>query len=61
VLEYHAIDLTYYEDLARFAGGPVVVDGHVQLTETPGFGIEVDEDALRAHEHTRSGVGVFAR
>ena len=29
VLEYHAMDLTYFEDLATFAGGPVVRDGHV--------------------------------
>jgi galactonate dehydratase len=61
VLEYHALDLDFFDDLARYAGGPVVADGHVQLTEAPGFGIEVDEDALRSHEHGRSGVGVFAR
>jgi galactonate dehydratase len=61
VLEYHALDLDYFEELATYAPGTVVTDGHVLLTEAPGFGIDVNEDALRAHEHTRSGVGVFAR
>jgi len=61
VLEYHAMDLTYFEDLATYAAGPVVQDGHVQLTEASGFGIEVNVDALREVEHTKSGIGVFAR
>ncbi len=60
VLEYHALDLDYFEDLATYAGGPVVNDGHVVLTEAPGFGIEVDIEALARHEHTRSGIGIFA-
>lgn len=60
VLEYHALDLDYFEELATYAGGPVVNDGHVVLTEAPGFGIEVDLDALARHEHTRSGIGIFA-
>jgi galactonate dehydratase len=59
VLEYHAIDLDFFEDLVKYAGGPVVADGHVQLTGAPGYGIDVDEDALREHEHTRAGIGVF--
>ena len=29
------------------------------LPDPPGFGIELNEDALRAVEHTRSGIGVF--
>jgi L-alanine-DL-glutamate epimerase-like enolase superfamily enzyme len=47
--------------LATFAGGPVVRDGHVYLTEAPGLGIDVNEEALRQVEHVKSGVGVFAR
>jgi galactonate dehydratase len=61
VLEYHALDLDFFEDLATYAAGTVVTDGYVQLTEAPGFGIDVNEDALREHEHTKSGIGVFAR
>jgi galactonate dehydratase len=61
VLEYHALDLDFFEDLATYAGGTVVTNGHVVLTGAPGFGIDVNEDALRLHEHTRSGVGVFGR
>ena len=36
-------------------------DGHVRLTEAPGFGIEVNEEALRRYEHTKSAIGVFER
>jgi galactonate dehydratase len=61
VLEYHAMDLDFFEDLVTYAGGPVVRAGHVHLTDAPGLGVEVDEDALRRHEHTKSGIGVFAR
>jgi hypothetical protein len=42
-------------------GGPVVVDGLVELTEASGHGIDVDEEALRRCQHTRSGIGVFSR
>jgi L-alanine-DL-glutamate epimerase-like enolase superfamily enzyme len=61
VLEYHAMDLTYFEDLVAYAGGTVVDNGFVELTEAAGFGLEVNEDELRRVEHLRSGVGVFAR
>jgi galactonate dehydratase len=61
VLEYHALDLTYFEDLATYAtGGPVVANGFVELTGAPGYGIDVNEEALRRHEHARAGIGVFA-
>ena len=61
VLEYHALDLDFFEDLVTYAGGAVVAGGHVALTEAPGYGIEVNEEALRRHEHSRAGIGVFAR
>lgn len=61
VLEYHALDLDYFENLVTYASGPVVRDGHVHLTEAPGFGLEVNEAALREVEHAKSGIGVFAR
>jgi galactonate dehydratase len=61
VLEYHAMDLDYFEDLVTYAGGPVVREGHVYVSEVPGFGLEVNEQALSEVEHTKSGIGVFAR
>jgi len=59
VLEFHAMDLDYFEDLVTFEGGPVIHNGHVQLTEAPGFGLELDVDALRTVEHRKGGIGVF--
>jgi galactonate dehydratase len=59
ILEYHALDLAYFEDLVTSAAGPVVQDGHVRVVDAPGFGLELNEDALREHWHERSGISFF--
>ena len=45
------------EGLGKEIGRPPLLqmDGYVQLPKTPGLGIDLDEDALRAHgyEHFR--------
>ena len=61
VLEYHAMDLTYFEDLVSYAAGPVVQDGHVSVVDVPGYGLELNLDALREIEHSKGGIGVFDR
>lgn len=59
VLEYHALDIDYFENLVSYAAGPIVQDGHVVLTEAPGLGIELSFDALQEHEHEKSGIPFF--
>lgn len=59
VLEYHAIDIPYFETLVNYAGGPVVKDGHVQLVDVPGLGVELNEDVALEHWHEKSGVSFF--
>ena len=56
VLEWHWID---YPGWDQFAVGdrPVIQDGHVVLTERPGIGLEVDDDALRPY--LRPGTQLF--
>ncbi len=56
VLEWHWID---YPGWDQFAVGdqPVIQDGHVVLTERPGIGLEVDDDALRPY--LRPGTELF--
>ena len=55
-LEYHALDLDFWEAIVEHEGGPLLVDGHIELSEAPGLGVELNEDVARAHEHVRAGV-----
>jgi len=52
ILEYHAMDLDYWEDLVVNTGGPVIQNGAVTLTEAPGWGLELNDEVARRHLHT---------
>jgi galactonate dehydratase len=45
VLEFHARDITWWDDLCK--GGPFVVDGAMAVPEAPGLGVELDDDVAR--------------
>jgi galactonate dehydratase len=53
VLEFHALDLDYWEDLVTYAGGPVLEAGAVRLADAPGWGLDLNDDVARQHVHTR--------
>lgn len=53
ILEFHGLDLDYWEDLAVYAGGRVIEGGAVQLSEAPGWGLEICDEVARQHLHTR--------
>ena len=59
VLEFHAMDLDYWEDLVTYAGGPVIVDGAVRLSEAPGWGVELNDAVARQHVHRRMSRDFF--
>ena len=61
VLEYHAMDVAYFEALVEYAGGPVVQDGHVQLVDIPGLGVELNEAVAEEHWHHKSGIPFFGQ
>ncbi|ABG03521.1 Mandelate racemase/muconate lactonizing enzyme-like protein [Rubrobacter xylanophilus DSM 9941] len=61
VLEWHAIDMPHWEDFVRYPGGPVIREGHIELTEEPGLGLELDEEAAFEHRHEKGGVPFFGR
>ena len=44
VLEYRAHDKGRWRDLVKNPWSPV--DGHLEIPDTPGWGLEIDEDAL---------------
>ncbi len=53
ILEFHAMDLDYWEDLVVYAGGTVIQNGAVTLAEAPGWGLELNDEVARRHVHTR--------
>jgi len=48
-LEHHSVDLDYWEDLVTGIDKPIVQDGFATVTETPGLGIELNEDVIKQH------------
>lgn len=57
VLEWHWVDRPHWHELVR-AEQPVIQDGAVVLTDKPGIGLEIDEDAVRTY--LRPGTELFA-
>jgi L-alanine-DL-glutamate epimerase-like enolase superfamily enzyme len=57
VLEFHAMDVPFFDALAMGDGTPLIQNGHVTITDKPGFGIELNEEAAR--EYARPGESFF--
>lgn len=51
----HFNDFVDQEVKQAGSGYPEVVDGHFQLPEAPGWGVELDEDFIRAHPPGETG------
>jgi L-alanine-DL-glutamate epimerase-like enolase superfamily enzyme len=49
VLEFHAMDVPFFDALVAGDGGPVIRDGHIAVNDEPGFGIELNEEVARAY------------
>ncbi len=61
VLEWHAIDMPHWADFVSYSGGGIISDGHIQLTEAPGLGLELNDDAALEHRHEKGGIPFFDR
>ena len=48
VLEYHALAVEWWDDLI-VQDDPLIQDGHIEVPETPGLGIELDEEVAERH------------
>lgn len=48
VLEYHALEVDWWADLLE-RDEPIIKDGHIEVPEEPGLGIELDESVAREH------------
>ncbi len=57
-LEHHSVDNPWWEDLVTGIEKPIVKDGFVKVPDTPGLGVELNEEAVK--EHLREGAKLFA-
>jgi L-alanine-DL-glutamate epimerase-like enolase superfamily enzyme len=49
-LEHHSLDVPWWESLVRTTGGQPLVDkGYAIVPDTPGLGVELNEEAVRQH------------
>ena len=48
LLEYHALEVDWWEDLLD-RSEPLIRDGHIEVPEAPGLGIELDDDVVDEH------------
>jgi L-alanine-DL-glutamate epimerase-like enolase superfamily enzyme len=47
--EFHAVNISFWDDLVKGYDGKIVRDGYITVPERPGLGIDVDEEQIRAH------------
>ena len=48
-------------NFVRYAGGEVIRKGHIELTEIPGLGLELDQEFALEHRHSKGGLPFFGR
>ncbi len=49
-LEHHSVDLPWWEDLVKMTdGNPIIKNGYAPVPESPGLGIELNEDIIKEH------------
>ena len=49
-LEFHSVDVPWWDDLVKAPSRPLIQNGYIELTEAPGLGIEdLNDEVIRAH------------
>jgi L-alanine-DL-glutamate epimerase-like enolase superfamily enzyme len=49
VLEYHAVDIPWWQDLVTGVRKPLIENGYEAVPDTPGLGIELNEAVVKEH------------
>lgn len=53
-LEHHSVDLPWWESLVKMTDGkPIIKKGFAPVPESPGLGIELNEDVVKEHLHPK--------
>jgi len=58
-LEWHADSVPFFDELIEGATGPMIRDGHIEITERPGLGIDLNEEV--AYKYRKRGERFFGR
>lgn len=54
VLEHHSVDLPWWESLVKMTdGNPIIKKGFAPVPESPGLGIELNEEVVKEHLHAK--------
>ncbi len=48
-MENHAVDMPWWGDLVTGPPKPIIQDGYIPVPDTPGLGVELNEDAVKEH------------
>ncbi len=48
-MENHALDMPWWQDLVTGAPKPIIDHGYVAVPETPGLGLELNDDVVKEH------------
>jgi L-alanine-DL-glutamate epimerase-like enolase superfamily enzyme len=55
-LEHHSLDVPWWESLVRTTGGNVLVEkGFAVVPDSPGLGVELNDEAVKQHLRPKSG------
>jgi L-alanine-DL-glutamate epimerase-like enolase superfamily enzyme len=52
VMENHAVDIPWWGDLVTGPLKPIIQNGYIQVPDTPGIGVELNEEVCKAHLRT---------
>jgi gluconate/galactonate dehydratase len=50
-LEIHAVDVDYWDDMVTGIGKPIIQNGWIPVPESPGLGLELNDDVVKKHLH----------
>ena len=59
VLENHSVDNPWWDEMVTGLPNPIIQDGYINVPETPGLGIDLNEEVIREHLH-RDETAYFA-
>ena len=48
-MENHAVDIPWWSDLVTGVSNPIVQNGFIEVPESPGLGIELNDDVVKQH------------
>ena len=51
VLENHSVDNPWWDEMVTGLPNPIIQDGYMNVPETPGLGIDLNEEVIREHLH----------